>query len=136
MQIVTVDWLRSDKREENLATRPGNIVQKFAADVRPKFFLVVNFQVLGSTTYIVASYYMTLNVTVLLDFVPASSLVVSVVVVLGGFARTVYESPIQLPPIGHNARVEDIVVSGTAIARIFLAIFTRSEKLFCQWELL
>ncbi|GJZ45393.1 enhanced disease resistance 2-like protein [Tanacetum coccineum] len=59
MQTVAVDWLRSDKREDNLAARPGNIVQKFAADGRPEFFLVVNFQVPGSTTYTVASYYMT-----------------------------------------------------------------------------
>nr|GEU90856.1 hypothetical protein [Tanacetum cinerariifolium] len=33
--------------------------KKFAADDRPEFFLVVNFQVPGSTTYTVASYYMT-----------------------------------------------------------------------------
>ncbi|GKD20921.1 enhanced disease resistance 2-like protein, partial [Tanacetum coccineum] len=59
MQTVAVDWLRSDKREDNLAARPGNIVQKFAADDRPEFFFVVNFQVPGSTTYTVASYYMT-----------------------------------------------------------------------------
>nr|GEV23969.1 reverse transcriptase domain-containing protein [Tanacetum cinerariifolium] len=64
------------------------------------------------------------------------------------------QSIIQLPPTGHNAHVEDIVVSGTAIVRIFLyqglcnlpgsgftfllavaSFFTGSGKLFCQWEL-
>ncbi|PWA96962.1 hypothetical protein CTI12_AA034290 [Artemisia annua] len=59
MQTVAVDWLRSDRREDNLAARPGNIVQKFAANGRPEFFFVVNFQVPGSTTYTIASYYMT-----------------------------------------------------------------------------
>nr|GEX84380.1 hypothetical protein [Tanacetum cinerariifolium] len=61
---------------------------------------------------------------------------------------------IQLPPTEHNAYVEDIVVSGTAIARIFLypgfvfwkrsAIFTAVASLFSgsgnfllwQWEVL
>ncbi|KAI3696951.1 hypothetical protein L6452_29606 [Arctium lappa] len=59
MQTVAVDWLRSDKREDNLAARPGSIVQKFAAEGRPEFFFIVNFQVPGSTTYNIASYYMT-----------------------------------------------------------------------------
>ncbi|KVI00186.1 hypothetical protein Ccrd_021563 [Cynara cardunculus var. scolymus] len=81
MQTVAVDWLRSDKREDHLAARPGSIVQvglaflilvhmiwkkfmifvlqNFAADGRPEFFFIVNFQVPGSTTYNVASYYMT-----------------------------------------------------------------------------
>ncbi|KAJ9559020.1 hypothetical protein OSB04_013634 [Centaurea solstitialis] len=59
MQTVGVEWLRSDKREDDVAGRPGSIVQKFAADGRPEFFFIVNFQVPGSTTYNIASYYMT-----------------------------------------------------------------------------
>lgn len=59
LQTVAVDWLKSDKREDDLASRPGNIVQKYAADGRPEFFFIVNFQVPGSTTYNLASYHMT-----------------------------------------------------------------------------
>nr|GFB47749.1 protein enhanced disease resistance 2-like [Tanacetum cinerariifolium] len=55
------DWLKSDKREDHLAMRPGNIVQKYAADGRPEFFVIVNFQIPGSTTYNLASYYVTRN---------------------------------------------------------------------------
>nr|GFB26966.1 hypothetical protein [Tanacetum cinerariifolium] len=58
------------------------------------------------------------NVTVLPDFVPVSPLVVSVVVVLGEFAGTVYESLNSIT--SHRAHVEDIVVFETAIARILL----------------
>nr|GFB05041.1 hypothetical protein [Tanacetum cinerariifolium] len=61
---------------------------------------------------------------------------------------------IQLPPSGHSAHVEDIVVSETAIAQIFLypglcnlpgsgftfllavaSFFSGSGKFFYQWEL-
>nr|GEX03751.1 hypothetical protein [Tanacetum cinerariifolium] len=50
------------------------------------------------------------NVTVLPDFLPVS-------------------------PLGHNAHVEDIVVSGTTIAQIFLAIFLAVASLFFwQWQ--
>ncbi|XP_024986550.1 protein ENHANCED DISEASE RESISTANCE 2-like [Cynara cardunculus var. scolymus] len=59
LQTVAVDWLKSDKREDDLASRPGNIVQKYAADGRPEFFFIVNFQVPGSTTYNLVSYHMT-----------------------------------------------------------------------------
>ncbi|KAL8204734.1 hypothetical protein R6Q57_010357 [Mikania cordata] len=59
MQTVAVEWLRSDKQENDLAARPGSIVQKFAADGRSEFFFIVNFQIPGSTTYNIASYYMT-----------------------------------------------------------------------------
>ncbi|KAI3511793.1 hypothetical protein L1887_18951 [Cichorium endivia] len=59
MQTIAVDWLRSDKREDDLAARPGSIVQKFEADGRPEFFFVVNFQIPGSPTYNIACYYMT-----------------------------------------------------------------------------
>ena len=34
-------------------------VQKYVADGRPEFFVVVNFQIPGSTTYNLVSYYMT-----------------------------------------------------------------------------
>nr|XP_043611883.1 protein ENHANCED DISEASE RESISTANCE 2-like [Erigeron canadensis] len=59
MQTVAIDWLRSDKREDNIAAREGSIVQKFAADGRPEFFVVLNLQMPGSTTYSIAGYYMT-----------------------------------------------------------------------------
>ncbi|KAI3520528.1 hypothetical protein L1887_09977 [Cichorium endivia] len=59
LQTVAIDWLKSDKREDDLASRHGNIVHKYAADGRPEFFLVVNFQVPGSTHYNLASYHMT-----------------------------------------------------------------------------
>lgn len=58
LQTVAMDWLKSNKREDHLAIRPGNIVQKYAADGRPEFFVIVNFQVPGSTTYNLVSYYM------------------------------------------------------------------------------
>ncbi|KAL3530560.1 hypothetical protein ACH5RR_009882 [Cinchona calisaya] len=61
MQMVAADWLRSDKREDDLAGRPGSIVQKYAAKGDPEFFFIVNIQVPGSTTYNLALYYMMSN---------------------------------------------------------------------------
>ncbi|XP_061376664.1 protein ENHANCED DISEASE RESISTANCE 2 [Gastrolobium bilobum] len=58
MQMVAADWLRSDKREDDLGGRPGSIVQKYAAQGGPEFFFIVNIQVPGSTTYSLALYYM------------------------------------------------------------------------------
>uniref|UniRef100_A0A6N2L728 START domain-containing protein n=1 Tax=Salix viminalis TaxID=40686 RepID=A0A6N2L728_SALVM len=59
MQMVAADWLRSDKREDDLAGRPGSIVQvKYAAQGGSEFFFIVNIQVPGSTTYSLALYYM------------------------------------------------------------------------------
>ncbi|KAL5990627.1 hypothetical protein ACLOJK_011530 [Asimina triloba] len=76
MQMVAADWLRSDKREDNLGGRPGSIVQKYAAQGGKEFFFVVNIQVIvvallsppcfsaelcnvpGATTYNLALYYM------------------------------------------------------------------------------
>lgn len=58
MQMVAADWIRSDKREEDLGSRPGGIVQKYAAHGGPEFFLIVNIQVPGSTTYGLALYFM------------------------------------------------------------------------------
>nr|GEW15868.1 hypothetical protein [Tanacetum cinerariifolium] len=84
------------------------------------------------------------NVIVLPDFIPASPLVVFVVVVLGSFAGLHKNLRIQLPPTEHSAHVKDIVASRTTIAQIFLDIsfllavgtnFTGSGKLFWQWEL-
>ncbi|KAA3456639.1 protein ENHANCED DISEASE RESISTANCE 2-like isoform X1 [Gossypium australe] len=63
MQMVAADWLRSDKREDDLGGRPGGIVQKYAARGGPEFFFIVNIQVPGSTTYSLALYYM-MNTTV------------------------------------------------------------------------
>lgn len=58
MQMVAADWLRSDKREDDLGGRPGSIVQKYAAQGGAEFFFIVNIQVPGSTTYSLALYYM------------------------------------------------------------------------------
>ncbi|KAM7499126.1 hypothetical protein LguiA_023540 [Lonicera macranthoides] len=58
MQMVAADWLRSDKREDDLASRPGGIVQKYAAQGGPEFFFIVNIQVPGTPTYSLALYYM------------------------------------------------------------------------------
>ncbi|KAL5565708.1 hypothetical protein UlMin_028872 [Ulmus minor] len=58
MQMVGADWLRSDKREDDLAGRPESIVQKYAAQGGSEFFFIVNIQVPGSTTYNLALYYM------------------------------------------------------------------------------
>ncbi|XP_038885656.1 protein ENHANCED DISEASE RESISTANCE 2-like [Benincasa hispida] len=58
MQLVGADWLRSDRREDNLSGRPGGIVQKYAERGGPEFFFVVNIQVPGTTMYTLAMYYM------------------------------------------------------------------------------
>ncbi|QCE09346.1 protein ENHANCED DISEASE RESISTANCE 2-like [Vigna unguiculata] len=58
MQMVAADWVRSDKREDDLGGRPGSIVQKYATQGGPEFFFIVNIQVPGSTTYSLALYYM------------------------------------------------------------------------------
>ncbi|XP_078427909.1 protein ENHANCED DISEASE RESISTANCE 2-like isoform X2 [Wolffia australiana] len=58
MQMLGADWLKSDKREDDLAGRSGGIVQKYAAQGRKEFFFIVNIQVPGSTTYSLALYYM------------------------------------------------------------------------------
>ncbi|KAI3816141.1 hypothetical protein L1987_15831 [Smallanthus sonchifolius] len=59
MEMVAADWLQSDKREDDLAARPGGIVQKYAAKCGPEFFFVINIQVPGATTYNLVLYYMT-----------------------------------------------------------------------------
>ncbi|XP_073040663.1 protein ENHANCED DISEASE RESISTANCE 2-like isoform X2 [Primulina eburnea] len=58
MEMVAADWLRSDKREDHLAGRYGGIVQRYAAQGGPEFFLIINIQVPGSATYSLALYYM------------------------------------------------------------------------------
>ncbi|KAL6958330.1 hypothetical protein U1Q18_042120 [Sarracenia purpurea var. burkii] len=58
MQMVAADWIRSDKREDDLGSRPGGIVQKYAALGGQEFFFIVNIQVPGSTTYSLALYFM------------------------------------------------------------------------------
>ncbi|XXG44667.1 hypothetical protein AAC387_Pa01g4405 [Persea americana] len=58
MQMVAADWLRSNKREDDLGGRPGSIVQKYAAQGGNEFFFIINIQVPGSTTYNLALYYM------------------------------------------------------------------------------
>ncbi|KAK1419639.1 hypothetical protein QVD17_28867 [Tagetes erecta] len=59
MEMVGADWLQSDNREDNIAGRPGGIVQKYAAQGGPEFFFVINIQVPGTTQYNLALYYMT-----------------------------------------------------------------------------
>ncbi|KAF9674883.1 hypothetical protein SADUNF_Sadunf10G0173500 [Salix dunnii] len=57
MQMVGADWLRSDHREDDLGSRPGSIIQKYAAQGRPEFFFVINIQFPGATQYTLALYY-------------------------------------------------------------------------------
>ncbi|KAH9703792.1 DUF1336 domain-containing protein [Citrus sinensis] len=62
MQMIGADWLRSNKREDNLAARPCSLVQKYAAGGGPEFFFVVNIQTIknqfpGTTKYTLALYY-------------------------------------------------------------------------------
>ncbi|KZV41394.1 hypothetical protein F511_10360 [Dorcoceras hygrometricum] len=58
MEMVGADWLRSDKREDDLGGRYGGIVQRYAAQGGPEFFFIINIQVPGSTTYSLALYFM------------------------------------------------------------------------------
>lgn len=58
MQLIAADWLKSDKREDDLAGRPSSIVQKYASQGGNEFFFIINIQVPGSTTYSLAFYYM------------------------------------------------------------------------------
>ncbi|WOL12950.1 protein ENHANCED DISEASE RESISTANCE 2-like isoform X2 [Canna indica] len=58
MEMVAANWLKSDKREDDLGGRPGGIVQKYAAQGGNEFFFIVNLQVPGSTKYSLALYYM------------------------------------------------------------------------------
>ncbi|XP_076912469.1 protein ENHANCED DISEASE RESISTANCE 2-like [Bidens hawaiensis] len=59
MEMVGADWLQSDTREDDLAARPGGIVQKYAAKGGPEFFFVINIQVPGAAAYNLVLYYMT-----------------------------------------------------------------------------
>lgn len=59
MEMVGADWLKSDKREDDLGGRAGSIVQDYAIKGGCEFFFIVNIQVPGSTTYSLAFYYMT-----------------------------------------------------------------------------
>ncbi|XWS66169.1 hypothetical protein CRYUN_Cryun05aG0176800 [Craigia yunnanensis] len=58
MQMVGADWLISDKREDDLGSRLGGIVQKYAARGGPEFFFIVNMQIPGSPMNTLAMYYM------------------------------------------------------------------------------
>ncbi|KAB2031573.1 hypothetical protein ES319_D05G313200v1 [Gossypium barbadense] len=58
MQMVGADWLISEKREDNLGSRLGGIVQNHAAQGGPEFFFIVNFQIPGTPRYTLAMYYM------------------------------------------------------------------------------
>ncbi|KAG4910737.1 hypothetical protein JHK87_056853 [Glycine soja] len=56
--MIGADWLRSDTREDNLSSRPGSIVQQYAAKGGPEFFFVINIQMPGSPMYSLAFYFM------------------------------------------------------------------------------
>ncbi|KAI4373536.1 hypothetical protein MLD38_011653 [Melastoma candidum] len=58
MRMIAADWLKSDKREDNLGGRRHGIVQKYAKQGGAEFFFIVHIQVPGSTTYSLALYYM------------------------------------------------------------------------------
>ncbi|XP_027348093.1 protein ENHANCED DISEASE RESISTANCE 2-like [Abrus precatorius] len=58
MQIVGADWLQFDTRQDDLCSRPGSIVQQYAAKGGPEFFFVVNIQIPGSPSYSIVLYYM------------------------------------------------------------------------------
>ncbi|CAN6565811.1 unnamed protein product [Malus baccata var. baccata] len=58
MQLVGVDWLRSDKREDDISSRYGSIVQKYAERDGSEFFFIVNMQIPGTTKHTLAFYYM------------------------------------------------------------------------------
>ncbi|KAI4339417.1 hypothetical protein MLD38_024364 [Melastoma candidum] len=50
MQMIGADWLRSDRREDDLGGRPGGIVEKAALQGGTDFFFIVNFQVTTLTS--------------------------------------------------------------------------------------
>ncbi|KAK7315502.1 hypothetical protein VNO77_34052 [Canavalia gladiata] len=58
MQMVGADWLRSNTRQDDLCSRPGSIVQQYAAKGGPEFFFVINIQMPGSPLSSIALYYM------------------------------------------------------------------------------
>nr|GEZ76873.1 protein enhanced disease resistance 2-like [Tanacetum cinerariifolium] len=59
METFGADWLQSGKHEDDLAGRPGGIVQKYATQGGPEFFFVINIQVPCASTYNLVLYYMT-----------------------------------------------------------------------------
>ncbi|KAI0493461.1 hypothetical protein KFK09_023578 [Dendrobium nobile] len=73
MKMVAADWLKSDKREDDLASRAGGIVQRYADQGSSNFFFIINIQVPGLTAYSLALYYMLdaplENVPILANFV-------------------------------------------------------------------
>lgn len=58
MQLVGADWLKSEKREDDLSSRYGGIVQKYASTGGSEFFFVINIQIPGPTMHSLALYYM------------------------------------------------------------------------------
>jgi hypothetical protein len=58
MQFVAADWLKSGKREDHLASRTSNLVQRFVANQRmdgkleDPFFFIVNLQVSLATVFL------------------------------------------------------------------------------------
>jgi hypothetical protein len=58
MQFVAADWLKSGKREDHLASRTSNLVQRFVANQRMNgkledpFFFIVNLQVSLATVFL------------------------------------------------------------------------------------
>ncbi|XP_063943635.1 protein ENHANCED DISEASE RESISTANCE 2-like isoform X2 [Daucus carota subsp. sativus] len=44
MEFIGADWIKSNKREDDLGGRPGGITQKYAAEGGPEFFFIINIQ--------------------------------------------------------------------------------------------
>ncbi|KAK8941070.1 hypothetical protein KSP39_PZI010420 [Platanthera zijinensis] len=57
MKMVAADWIKSEKREDDLARRAGGIVERYANQGHNAFFLIINIQVPGLTAYNLAFYY-------------------------------------------------------------------------------
>ncbi|KAL8090418.1 protein ENHANCED DISEASE RESISTANCE 2-like [Apium graveolens] len=58
MEFIGADWIKSNKREDDLGGRPGGITQKYAVEGGPEFFFIINIQVPGTPMYSLAFYYM------------------------------------------------------------------------------
>ncbi|KAG0491758.1 hypothetical protein HPP92_005156 [Vanilla planifolia] len=58
LKMVAADWLKSDKREDDLGGRTGGIVQRYEDQGSTNFFFIINIQVPGMTSYNLVMYYM------------------------------------------------------------------------------
>ncbi|KAG0493792.1 hypothetical protein HPP92_004786 [Vanilla planifolia] len=58
LKMVAADWLKSDKREDDLGGRTGGIIQRYEDQGSTNFFFIINIQVPGMTSYNLVMYYM------------------------------------------------------------------------------